>query len=93
MTTTSETVGLGKRLLENAAAVPAQALMLVPYGRFGDWQIATIDGRLLVTTEPRNDRPVIYVGETFLQNNGYVVLEDIVARAQEVARNDSTDTI
>lgn len=79
----TDRIAVGKRLLQSAVeAVETKYLFLVPYGCFGDWQVATRDGKVMTTTDPADHfggrMPRIFAEKHFLNT---VPNEDLMASA------------
>lgn len=71
---------VGKRLLE-LAAIQIYYLYLAPYGCFGDRQIVSDDGEVIITTDPKKHfggrGPVIYVDDKFLNTVPHVLVDEL----------------
>lgn len=74
-------ISVGKRLLQ-AATEPVYYLHLAPYGCFGDRQVVSDDGEVIVTTDPQKyygkDNPVIYADMKFLNRTPHVLVDELL---------------
>lgn len=74
-------ITVGQRLLRSAVE-PVYYLYLAPYGCFGDRQVTSDDGEVIVTTDPHKhygkDSPVVYVDMKFLNRTPHVLVDELL---------------